>query len=832
MALATGPSIPSKPLNVIALISGGKDSFLSLLYCLEHGHNVVALANLYPPSQGNASTSSEVPSLDLNSHMYQTAGHSLIDLYAQAISIPLYRGSINGTAVSKEKEYVLPSTSGTLTDGGSGVAEETEDLLPLLRRIQAHHPEANALSSGAILSTYQRTRVESVCSRLGLTSLAFLWQWPLLPSPTGSPGALLEDGANVGLDARIVKVASGGLDETFLWESLADTRVRRRVEKAVGRFGGSVLGEGGEYETLVVSGPKGLWRGRLEVEDRERVVRRGEGGEAWMEFDGGSVVEFGAEDDGKEVAWMKRLRVPGLWDGDFERILKEDTSTGPLQANRETKGKAQWDLAALFGDHGSTLSLSNLTALPEHDRPRDQMASINSSILACLKALDTDPSNIVFTTILLRCMSDFSAINSIYGQLFATPNPPARVTVACGDYMPAGKHVMVSILVHKRSREERGGLHVQSRSYWAPANIGPYSQAISVNSEPPPNDDLSKVVYIAGQIPLVPSTMQIFAGEGSETQENLFRKQALLSLQHLWRIGTEMDVNWWSGGIAFLAGKANADPSVVALKARIAWSLWKRLHKLPAKEDDADEDADDVPGPDAWDLKYGGMGSLANEEAQKRPLPDFASVQLESPPVTNESSNTSSPEYLIPGFFAVEVEELPRSCSIEWQGAGYSGSRFGLYEGPADHNWSIRSGVASEALPPSSSGNWSETRSTLYHSSEPASIPNDRPPPSTSTSFVSTPLPTISSFSDPNAESSTAEEYDLREPLKNAINSLDWKILGDYTAQPIITVYTPFPSLFSSRPVQVVPCSRVWGVRGGRLERIGAGMVIRPKDTH
>lgn len=33
-----------------------------------------------------------------------------------------------------------------------------------------------AVASGAVLSTYQRTRVESVCGRLGLQSLAFLWQ--------------------------------------------------------------------------------------------------------------------------------------------------------------------------------------------------------------------------------------------------------------------------------------------------------------------------------------------------------------------------------------------------------------------------------------------------------------------------------------------------------------------------------------------------------------------------------------------------------------------------------------------------------------------------------
>ena len=37
------------PLNVVCLISGGKDSLFSILHCKKNGHNVVALANLHPP---------------------------------------------------------------------------------------------------------------------------------------------------------------------------------------------------------------------------------------------------------------------------------------------------------------------------------------------------------------------------------------------------------------------------------------------------------------------------------------------------------------------------------------------------------------------------------------------------------------------------------------------------------------------------------------------------------------------------------------------------------------------------------------------------------------
>ena len=36
-------------MRVVALVSGGKDSFYSIIECNRLGHEVVALANLHPP---------------------------------------------------------------------------------------------------------------------------------------------------------------------------------------------------------------------------------------------------------------------------------------------------------------------------------------------------------------------------------------------------------------------------------------------------------------------------------------------------------------------------------------------------------------------------------------------------------------------------------------------------------------------------------------------------------------------------------------------------------------------------------------------------------------
>jgi len=40
------------PMNFIALISGGKDSIFNIYKCIQQGHTLVAVANLYPAEIG------------------------------------------------------------------------------------------------------------------------------------------------------------------------------------------------------------------------------------------------------------------------------------------------------------------------------------------------------------------------------------------------------------------------------------------------------------------------------------------------------------------------------------------------------------------------------------------------------------------------------------------------------------------------------------------------------------------------------------------------------------------------------------------------------------
>lgn len=56
--------------------------------------------------------------------MYQTVGHQGIDLYAEAMGLPLYRDTISGTAVDQGRNY-------NPTDN-----DEVEDLYRLLSRVK------------------------------------------------------------------------------------------------------------------------------------------------------------------------------------------------------------------------------------------------------------------------------------------------------------------------------------------------------------------------------------------------------------------------------------------------------------------------------------------------------------------------------------------------------------------------------------------------------------------------------------------------------------------------------------------------------------------------
>lgn len=663
----------SPGLNVIALISGGKDSLFSLLHCLANGHKIVALANLHPPAPDGTETAED----DIESYMYQTVGHQVIPLYAQALDLPLYREPIHGSAVNDRREYTPALLSKKAGEDGEedGAQDETESLIPLLRRVIQDHPEANAVSTGAILSTYQRTRVESVALRLGLVPLSYLWQFPYLPPHR--QGSLLEDMNAVRQRAVIVKVASGGLGTHFLGENVADPKTVKKITKSMVRFGsqevGNVLGEGGEFETLAVEGPGPLWKGRI-VFDESKVVE-GEGGSAILRIDGARVVLKKQGDD--NPACMPRK--PDLFEGEFQTVLEDLLNMDHLLLDQFKRRTSTPSILRLDGLRHlkivvkecprEVVHISNLHCTQHGLTAAEQMRHVIGALRIMLELRwSLTPSAIVFASILLRRMADFGAVNIVYGSLFRDPNPPARATIACGELLLNDVDVILSVTVDLCSAESRSGLHVQSRSYWAPANIGPYSQAIAVPATPS-SIDSPQIVYVAGQIPLVPSSMEPISAEQCDFElkrdiqqpTSTFKMQTVLALQHLWRIGRSMNVQCWTGGIAFISHCPSEEAEE---QAAVAASAWDAIHSMAM---DKVEDPTDEPGDfDVWHARnnYSFVENISNSDTRP-PLPNLTTLR----------SGSS-----IPLCFIVQVQELPRSARIEWLSTGISSAPGGSVE--------------------------------------------------------------------------------------------------------------------------------------------------------
>lgn len=106
-------------------------------------------------------------------------------------------------------------------------------------------------------------------------------------------------------------------------------------------------------------------------------------------------------------------------------------------------------------------------------------------IVALVQNENLSSSDIVAVTLYIKDMSNYKAINDVYVSWLGKRNPPVRVCVEC----PLNIHVMLDAIAYKESQEngdkwacKRHTMHVQSISHWAPANIGPYSQAVRVST--------------------------------------------------------------------------------------------------------------------------------------------------------------------------------------------------------------------------------------------------------------------------------------------------------------------------------------------------------------
>ena len=81
--------------------------------------------------------------------MFQTVGHEGVELIARAMDLPLYRGTTSGQRRGEGLHYQPEE------------GDEVEDLMAVLQWVRQEE-RVEGVASGAVLSDYQRLRIENV----------------------------------------------------------------------------------------------------------------------------------------------------------------------------------------------------------------------------------------------------------------------------------------------------------------------------------------------------------------------------------------------------------------------------------------------------------------------------------------------------------------------------------------------------------------------------------------------------------------------------------------------------------------------------------------------
>mmetsp|Transcript_8200 Transcript_8200/g.24440 ORF Transcript_8200/g.24440 Transcript_8200/m.24440 type:complete len:850 (-) Transcript_8200:2291-4840(-) len=659
-------------MKTIALVSGGKDSCYNMMLCQHYGHDIVALGNLLPV---------DVATDELDSWMFQTVGHQLVEAYAACTGLPLLRRCISGASRNTDMAYV--QTAG----------DEVEDLAALLAFAQQRFPGLEGVASGAIASDYQRLRVESVCARLGLTSLAFLWRQPQAP--------LLRRMIDGGVEAILVKIAAIGLDPgKHLGRTLA--QMEPLLHRLARQYGSNVCGEGGEYETLTLDCP---------LFARARIVL-----EAWQVFaHSPSAIapvavlhptafrlvpkaNFDAAPAAEVITVPHDFVAPAALPLSSSIVEQPDKSKPPAHPQPTVSGPTSptqtspppqqpfsyYEQAA--GPHEESQPALQATSWPQrkvlstlHSSPLvhelARCTSAETTAQALLLALTTlqsglaarglDWHDVVFVHLHLADLSHFAAANDVYGRVLPRVDPPARACLQLT--LPPGHPVAVMLLLSPRQplvaerhslgsnqgpsqdgaaedswaaqhrqapgdgevqRVLRRVLHVQSISEWAPTCIGPYSQGAAVGG----------LVHLAGTIPLHPPTMDLVAGGAAE---QLIRCMATCDA-----VATALGAHFRRG---LLWGTVLLDASVGA-------------DEVPALEQLL---LDHLRGQEAFDQDSSGSDDYEGGEEEHERWEGLHDSYLQAPQVQVGCPPPGAPSAVTPHLTWLRVPALPRGSLVE-----------------------------------------------------------------------------------------------------------------------------------------------------------------------
>ena len=204
------------------LLSGGKDSLYALWISANQGFEIACLVTLIPES--------------FESWVFHYPTVELVKLQAEAMGKPFFTRKT-----------------------GDSVDRSLKDLYYVLKEA-VERLQVDSVISGVHASAYQKNLIDSVCEELDLKSFTPLWgkraDW------------ILKEMLELGFLIMIVAVAAEGLTEKWLGRILdADSIVE--FSRLASKHHFSLLGEGGEYETLVLDAV--FFRRRLRIKKAEPV---------------------------------------------------------------------------------------------------------------------------------------------------------------------------------------------------------------------------------------------------------------------------------------------------------------------------------------------------------------------------------------------------------------------------------------------------------------------------------------------------------------------------------------------------------------------------------
>jgi len=510
-------------MRFVALVSGGKDSIYSIIQAIRNGHELVACVHLGAPVVADCKDGNddETEKEQEESYMYQTAASEVVKtMVEECLGVELLLYPRQGLSMNTGLVYDNTTPN-----------DEVEDLFLALEQATKRF-NFEGVCSGAILSTYQRVRIEHVCNRLGLTSLSYLWR--MLPQKE-----LLRQMLDDGIEAVLVKVACppGLIPKKHLNKTLRFLSDIGLLERLNQRYQFHVCGEGGEYESLVIDSP--LHKKKLVLDEVKILETEADGiGEL-------RILACHAED-------KVEGDIPLLEQFEQEKRLVHDAKlTTETRDNHKAvinPSTAAITPITLFVPQvhrgmGGLLQFSEIISPVTATSPRlgkkseaelavEEAVNIFSILEKGLQSHGANAKDVIFVHLYLSEISHFAAINVHYQSFFGSLLPPSRSCVAIGrSVLPGGRRVLLDCIAQIGSGEYmrsstnavsdvasdqknpytvaayntktsklREVLHVQSISQWAPICVGPYSQVNTLRSG---------LHFLAGQIGLRPETMTL-----------------------------------------------------------------------------------------------------------------------------------------------------------------------------------------------------------------------------------------------------------------------------------------------------------------------------------